>query len=109
MIEVVGAEEAQDAILALYDEGEIEDIAIAVLHRLQSVAMDLTPVDTGAMRSSWVVTDLMLHIAPTVVNPRTGQLVTAYAGIVADRVGIQGALVERFGPFTDQEATRYGY
>lgn len=109
MIELEGAEEAQRAILGLYDEREIQEITDAVLHRLRTVAMDNTPVDTGAMRNAWVVTDAMLHISRSAMNPRTGHPVTDYASEIAEREGIVGTLVDDFGPFLEEEAQRYGY
>lgn len=109
MIEVEGAEEAQRAILELYDEEELQDITDAVLHRLKMVAMDETPVETGAMRRAWVVEKAMLHISRSATNPRTGHPVTDYAREVAEREGITGMLVDDFGPFLKEEAQRYGY
>lgn len=109
MIETRGFDEAIAAINALYDEEEIEDIKLAVLHRLQVVAMDNTPVDTGAMRSAWVVENSMLHISPTATNPRTGAPVSDYAAQVSDRVGVMDAVLRMAPKVTEMEAQRYGF
>jgi hypothetical protein len=109
VIEVKGVNEAIAAINALYNEEEVEDITLGVLHRLQVVAMDNTPVDTGAMRSSWVVEGFKLQISPTATNPRTGAPVTDYAREVSDREGIMETVIRMAPKVLREEAQRYGY
>lgn len=109
MIEVEGLDEAIRAINALYDEEEIEELKLSVLHRLQIVAQDATPVDTGAMKSAWIVEDSSLYISPTSYNPRTGVPVSDYSPVISEREGIMGE-IERVAPeIVEMEARRFGY
>lgn len=109
MIEATGVNEAIAAIEGLYDEEEIADITWAVLHRLRYVAMGKTPVDTGAMRSAWVVQHNALFITPAAHNPRSGAPVTSYADVVSERVGVMDAVERRAPRLVEEEAQRYGY
>jgi len=108
-IELEGEEEAVAAIKALYDEKEIRELSEAILHRLQVVAMDNTPVVTGAMRGAWIVEDASLFISPGAVNPRTGTRVENYATAVDERRGVMNAVISQWDAAADSEIRRYGY
>jgi hypothetical protein len=109
MIEVKGLDEAIEAVIQLYDERDIEDIAEAVLHRLKILAVDMTPVDTGAMQSAWVIENASLRISDTAVNPRSGLPVLEYAEVIDARYGILNQLIDQGPSIAEQEATRYGF
>ena len=108
-MKVIGLDEALEAIDGLYDEEELAKVVAAILHRLQKVAKDRTPVQTGAMRDAWTVEEMGLIIDPKSRNPRTGTKVTSYAGAVSDRVGVMGAVMAQAEAVAKAEIARHGY
>lgn len=108
-LELIGLGEVLDVFGNMDIPGRLAMLIDQIINESTRFAASLTPVDTGAMRDSWMGERGRMFINPSAYNPRSGAPVTDYASIVSDRCGIMDAVFENaIRLVTDKVEVVYG-
>jgi len=98
-IETRGFPGALEVLVGVDIKGQIVELVRDIISRTTRYAVQINPVDTGAMRDSWTWVAIgpvaKQYISLSAYNPVSKRPVIEYAGYVDERVGLMDAIMEQ--------------